>query len=203
MKKTILFLMTIGLLTFQSCCVNYKTADTRIQTTELSLLAGKIYCYSDPPHSDTCEYVPVGTDFYSEYLFLDNSSFVEILHTCCGEIGEKDWGEDFAAETYFPGKYKLNETELILNYEPKVVVFYFASKNNPKSDTILSKTHVEIEKSDTQTIKFTRINCKNRPYFIYKNEESQTCIAQTKDTLQKYIDEIRKEKVWDKLFNKN
>lgn len=199
--------MTIGLLTFQSCSDKDQKVDdqnqTVMQTVTQTSLAGKIYCFGDPIDTNKCEYIPIGTDYYSEYVFLDDSVFFTISHNCCPDIGEKDYGEDFATEVYQSGKYKIDEKELNLNFNPFTVVFYIKAKINPKSDTTLEKTHVEIEKVKQSTDKLFRFNCKNIPFFQHKIDAKAECLAPTNDTHKKYIDRMKTENVWDKLFGKN
>jgi hypothetical protein len=199
MKKTILFVMTIGLLTFQSCSDNSKTADTQMQTATKTSLAGKVYGLSDPLDTTTCERIPPGTDYFQTLLFLDDSSFIKIINTCCPDIGE-----DFAAAWYYTGKYKMDNKELTLTFDPKMAIYYIKEKENPKSDTLLSSTHVDIEKSDYTVDKLPRLNCKNAPYFKQMTGDWKgQLMVQSIDTLANQINEIKTDGVWDKLFNKN
>lgn len=90
--------MTIGLLTFQSCPDKNKTADTQTQIVKQTSLAGKVYGLSDHIDTTKCERIPPGTDYFQTLLFLDDSSFIKIINTCCPDVGE-----DFATAWYYTG----------------------------------------------------------------------------------------------------
>ena len=83
MKKIILLVVTIGLITTQSCSEETTSTDTKIQPQ--TSLAGKVYGL----RFDTimCKQVPPNTNHIQKLVFLDDSLFIRIVPTSCSDIG--------------------------------------------------------------------------------------------------------------------
>ncbi len=184
MKKTGIFLITIGLLIIQSCSDKNKLGETQLQIS----LAGKVYGMNDPPLDTTkCELVQASNDYLPKLLFLNDSSFIEIIPAKCGEIGE-----EFECQQHCSGKYKINDKELSLTYESKMAVYYIKSKNLLSSCT-------QLENSDRKIGKLIRRNCKSTLYFEMCDVQGHL-MAPKSDTLANEIKKLKDEKIWDKLF---
>lgn len=196
MKKLLFASLTFGILTFQSCTDGHKSNDTE---TQISSLAGKIYSSSDGIDTVKCEGIPPATDYWQTLLFIDDSVFIKIINTCC-----PDEEEDFAAEFYYSGKYKMDDKMLTLTFDPKQAVYYVKVSPDKNNDTLSIKTeHVELEPSDIKSDNLDRYNCKDIPYFKQKNGDfNGEVVALENDTLENYIQNLKDRKIWSKLFGK-
>jgi len=180
--KTVNIISFILLAMFLSC--NNPSGQTQ-------RLIGNVYQSSDGMDS-ICKSIEKGTDHYQTILFINDSIFVKIINTCCGDEGDTT---DFAAEFYYAGIYKMDDKELNLRYNPQQIVFYIDNANP-------SLTHSEIEKSDLINSKFERENCKDIPYFKQTDGEfnRNEFVSPIEDTLENYKEELIKKGIWEKLF---
>lgn len=193
MKKIIILALTIGLWTIQSCSNENISTDTQIQPQ--TSLAGNVYGL----RFDTvmCKQIQPGTAHIQKLVFLDDSLFIRIIPTSCADIGK-----DFTCTRYYSGKYKMDHQYLTLTFDEKMAVHYIKSKNNSQSNTLLSTTNVELEKSDISIEKLIRRNCTNIPYFELCDSQLHL-MAPASDTLANHIKYLKDENIWGKLFVKN
>lgn len=159
-------------------------------------LAGIVYTSADGMDAG-CNVIPAERDVFQKLIFLNDSTFINIMYSCCG--GDTI---DFAGGYYYSGIYTLNDSLLILDYNPQCVVEY--SKENPATygtdSSSASITHVEIEKTDSEKIEFVRLNCKDVVYFKQKEVDYIEYLVSAKDTIENYKKELKALGVWDKLF---
>ena len=183
MKKIILFASTIGLLVIQSCTDENVQADNQVQIQ--TSLAGQVYGWTNPPLDTTkCGQLQLSNDAFPKLLFLDDSTFIQTIPTSCGDIG--------ACSRYYCGKYKIDDKEITLTFNPKIAVYHIKSKN-------LASPYVESENSDLKIIKHLRLNCQNTPCFVECNVQGNIMVPKA-DTLTNYISFMKDEKIWDTLF---
>jgi hypothetical protein len=197
MKNIILFTITIWLFTIQSCSNTNNATGNQTQVQPQMSLAGKVYGLSTATDTTKCEQALPGNAYLPALLFLDNSSFIKIIPTSCNDIGN-----DFTCSRHYCGKYKMDDKQLTLTFDPNMVVHFIKSKNNPKSKTPLLSTHVELEKSDLTIETLVRLNCKSTPCFQVCDAQSHLMIPTT-DTLTNHVKYLIDEKIWDKLFGIN
>jgi|JI10StandDraft_1071094.scaffolds.fasta_scaffold26342_2 hypothetical protein len=190
MKKSKLSLLLIicGVILLASC--------NEPEKKQQPSLAGIVYTSADGMDS-SCNVIPAERDSYQKLLFLNDSTFVNIMYSCCG--GDT---VDFAGGYYYSGIYTLNDSFLVLNYNTQCVVEY--SKENPATygtdSSSASITHFEIEKTDSEKIEFDKLNCKDVIYFKQKAVDYTEYLIPTKDTLETYKKELTRIGVWDKLI---
>lgn len=168
-----------------------------VEKKNQSTLAGKVYLSSDGMDS-TCNALPLETDFFQRLLFLNDSTFINIIYNCCG--GDTI---DFAYEYYYTGKYLLSDTSLELSYNSQCAVNYV--KEDPstfESDSSKSISHIEVEKGDITKLKLKRLSCKDIVYFEQKNDNYVEYLTPVNDTLTKLRKELEESGVWNKMFNK-
>jgi hypothetical protein len=190
MKKSKLSLLLIicGVILLASC--------SEPEKKQQPSLAGIVYTSADGMDA-SCNVIPAERDSYQKLIFLDDSTFVNIMYSCCG--GDTI---DFAGGYYYSGIYTLNDSLLILDYKPQCVVEY--SKENPatygRDSSSASITHVEIEKSDLDKVEFGKLNCKEVVYFKQKEVDYIEYLVSAKDTIESYKKELKALGVWDKLI---
>ncbi len=173
-------------MTIQSCIESKK------RSMPFSL-SGKVYLLSDSIENIKCEAIPVGTDYWPTYLFINDSVFIKVIHNCCAPT----------TETYFSGTYKLNENELNLIFDPNQIVYYYAF-HVESSDTVLnSLERIEVNKIPPSRDSLERIDCNKHPYFKQRiGDWENRYIAMNEDTIEKHINSIMDKKIWEKLFIK-
>jgi hypothetical protein len=188
MKIIILFFPFLGLFNILGC----RNKDKKEEFS----LAGKVYQTSDGMDQNCKTMVP-GTDYFQTIFFINENEFVQIINACCPSPEE-----DFAKEYVSRGLYKMDEKSLKLTINKPTAVFYIKmNENDSENTTSVSKTHIEMEKFENETIDFTRQNCKNLPYFKQKDGEFKgKFISPPKENLKHYKSELEKEGIWEKLF---
>jgi hypothetical protein len=187
--KTIESLLSIIALIFFVAC-------NRTDKKEISKLNSKVYQTSFGLDND-CNEITKPTDYFQTLLFLNDSVFISIQNTCCGEPGE-----DFAYEYYCKGLYSLDDQLLILKFKSPLIVLY-KKEILDSIDTNLShsSTHTELEKMDTITIKLSRLNCKDVPYFKQTaNASDKDFMTPIRDDINEYKKRLEKLGIWENLF---
>lgn len=175
MKK--LILLAVGLFLIQACSDKNKSVDTQAET-KISL-AGQVYGWSEPPLDSTnCGQILQSNDVFPKLLFLNDSAFIQIIPANCGDLG--------ACSRYYSGKYKIDNVEITLTFDPKMAVYHIKSQN-------LASPFVELENSDMKIIKSPRGNCKSSPYFV-ECDVREHLMAPKSDTLANYISFMKDEK---------
>ncbi|MES2132133.1 MAG: hypothetical protein V4506_07265, partial [Bacteroidota bacterium] len=116
MKKIIFCTMIIGMLAIQSCTEKNESEDVQTQAEPQMSLVGKVYGLTAVSDTTKCSKILPGNIFLPRLLFLDNSSFIKIIPIECGDLGK-----DFTCSRYYCGKYKLDDSELTLTFEPNMV----------------------------------------------------------------------------------
>ena len=177
--------MTIQLLVIQSCSDKNKSLDTQIQPQ--TSIAGKIYGLTNPPIDSTiCQELTQSNSAFQKLLFLDDSLFIQIIPSSCGDIG--------ACTRYYSGKYKIDSEALLFTYFSKMVVHHVKSKN-------LITPYVELENSDFTKGKLVKHICKNILYFEECDVQGHLMTPKA-DTLVNEIKYLKDENIWGKLFDK-
>ena len=207
MKQILQFIMTIGLLTIQSCDDQIESEANQVQTQKS--LAGKVYGLTAFVY-DTAkciEMLPSNVNL-PRILFLDNISFIKIIPTNCEDIGN-----DFTCSRHYSGKYNMDDKLLTLTFDTNMVLHYIKAKNtqksmilnyvkgknNSKNAPAILTSHVEFEKSDMTIEKLVRLNCKSTPYFEPCDVQGHF-MTPTTDTLTNHIKYLIDEKIWENLF---
>lgn len=156
-------------------------------------LSGKVYLLSDSIENTKCEAIPVGTDYWPTYLFINDSVFIKVIHNCC----------DPATETYFSGTYKLHENELNLLFGPNQITYYYAFHIESGDTLINSLERIEVNKIRPSSDSLDEIGCDKNPYFKQRTGDwADRYIAMNEDTLENHINSIKAKKIWEKLFSK-
>ena len=195
MNKLISFLLLSGLC-LASCKPQSQEPEAPI--VKQPSLAGKIYISSEGMDSVKCERIELGTDYFQRLIFVDDSTFIQIISTCC-----PDYDEDFASDFYYSGTYKLTEKELLLDYAPLYATYYTKESMDTVNDSSFVTTHVEMAGSEIKNDNFDRRNCHEVPYFIQKNGDFKgEAVAPNTDRIEDLITELKERKVWEKLFEK-
>jgi hypothetical protein len=192
MKRfTLLFLIII----FYSC-----SDSKRNMPPENVSLSGMVYQTSGGLDS-LCKPVEFGTDAFQDVLFVNDSEFVRIVYTCCPADTE-----DFASQFFYKGNYRVNDTALILTYNPMVGVYYSKEMPNPTGDSMLvASEHIDFEELENTLSVMKRYNCKETPYFmeaeVKKGDGAQDYITPVDKQLSDFKKEMEDKGIWQKLFN--
>jgi hypothetical protein len=166
------------------------------QEKEIQTLSGKVYSSGDGADSETCRSIPAGTDFFMTFLFVNDSQFIDIINTCCPGIDE-----GFPSETYLRGTYKLDDSHLTLNYEPRTVVLYVKEASEGSENE--SSERLAVEAASSHSVKLERFECKTAPYFLFKDEEytDYFALSDSSVTFENYKKDLEERGIWKLLFN--
>jgi hypothetical protein len=190
-------IMIVQSCTTESAKQDEKSSSENPAVAERKALANKIFRLSNGMDTVKCEELPSETDYFESYLFIDDSSVIKAIYTCCPNIGE-----DFAAGYYCKGKYSFAQNELTVSLDPLQIVYYVKESEQEGTDTLKSETHVETEKLDASLDKFSMLKCKGVDYFKINSGswEGQFLTPGNTEAFEDFIKQIKKDGVWEKLF---
>jgi hypothetical protein len=165
------------------------------ETSGQNSVRGLAYISSDGMDSK-CQIDPHESDHFQNILFLDDSVFVNIIHTCCGNDDENHH-EDFAGDWFYIGKYKLLGQTLVLKYAKTCFALYSDLKN-----TSIKLPHLKKQPCDLTTQELSRLTCSSKNYFgIPSGEFKGLFVSPDSRTLKEYISDLKGQNVWQKLLS--
>lgn len=154
-------------------------------------LSGHVYYFAPAIDSTKCTVIAECDCCSDDFLFLNENDFIRIAY-CMAE------------QTVIKGTYAFEKDNVILKYDS--LSYYTEADQNNEIKTVgkdkkeyLIKT--EIGKPSLDTI--TQFTCKDKVFYKNSSEKSFGTISE-KDSIQTYIDELKKDGFWNKLNpNKN
>jgi hypothetical protein len=151
-------------------------------------LSGHVYCFAPTIDSTKCTVIPECDCCSDDFLFLNEKDFIRISY-CMAE------------QTVIKGIYAFEKNNLILKYDS--LVYYTENDQSNEIRTIGKgkKEYLikkEIGKPSIDTL--TQFSCKEK--VVYKNPKEETFgTISEKDSIQIYIDELKKVGFWNKLIS--
>jgi hypothetical protein len=170
-----------------SCGTRNSAATAPVQNK----LTAKVFTLADSVDAQTCEGIPQGTDHWIEYLFTDDSTFLQIEYSCCNPT----------ADFHRKGHYRMQEDELLLRFEPQEVIYSISEDY----DSLLQDYRylISVQRRNIRTYRDTLDvrECNSTPYLISRSGPwSGDPIVVSGDHLQDRIDTLQKHLVWDQLM---
>lgn len=186
---------TFAVLLFATAMLAFYSCEEKDKKNEHAL-SGKVYMSSEGMDS-LCNIIPLATDYYETIIFLNDSEFLHLLNTCCG-----DDVEDFAYEYVTKGKYKLDEKLLKMNFDVMSAVCYSKFVTDSlHPDLSVNEEHVELEKTAISSESMVRLNCMEIPYFIHLfGETEREFMSPTTFSVDTYKKELEQNGAWKTLF---
>jgi hypothetical protein len=192
MKIISLFFITLTFLTIQSC-LNDDEKSNEIKPLKIS---GKVFGLSDSIDENKCTQIPIGTDNnWPTYIFINDSIFIKTIDNCC----------DPSTISHYSGTYKIQRDKLFLLFDTLQVCYYSENMTDSLGQIIEGQNiHIELETSNFDFDSLQIYSCKTNPYFIEVHEPWQgKNLAFSEHSIDKYINQIKKLNVWDKLQRTN
>lgn len=182
MKPVVLLLFSFILFI---SCTDQNTGNTETVVTET--IVEKVYGWSDPELNGTnCNQLQRSAIALPRLLFLNDSHFIKIVPTECGDLGN--------CIRYYSGNYKLYDRDITFDYNSRMVVQHLVSKN-------LKSPYIEAVPSDDDRSRLMRQNCGNVPFFIECDVQAHLMMLKS-DTFSVEVNRLKNEKVWQLLFEK-
>jgi hypothetical protein len=151
-------------------------------------IVGAKYMLGNPPADSNCLYEANASDNMLTYLFLTDSSLVEIHTACCMPL----------TETYRIGHYKTQDDKLFVKFDNRQIVYTYQAKEDTivKIPESLETEQITIE-TDTLQMNF----CADTPYFKFLSGYwNQEYIIKADSTFKDNISEMKLKNVWQTLF---
>lgn len=187
MKTIILTFLFFGLIIQQ--VYGQKNIKTK------SVLTGQIYTSEYGVDKINCKIDTVAKDNYFVFLFLNDSTFIHIVYSCC-PIDTMD----FASESYFIGKYKIDNNILTLRYRPNCLALYTKQTNDNKKKV---STHIKIEKVDLTLNNLEIKTCKSISYLNNIETDDYICYVTGfgNETVKSIKTRLELKNIWKRLLN--
>lgn len=161
-----------------------KTETTIEQPT--NNLAGHVYYFGPDIDSTKCEVLAECDCCSDDFLFLNDKDFIRI-------------GYCVAEKSVIKGTYSLSQESIIFNYDS---LHYFTEADNNNEIKTVSKGSseylIKIETGKPFLDTLTKFNCKEKLFYKNSGEKSFGTIS-SKDSINTYIDELKKEGFWKKM----
>ncbi len=149
-------------------------------------LAGHVYYFGPDIDSTKCEVLAECDCCSDDFLFLNDKDFIRI-------------GYCVAEKSVIKGTYSVSQESIIFNYDS---LHYFTEADNNNEIKTVSKGSseylIKIEKGKPFLDTLTTFNCKEKLFYKNSGEKSFGTIS-SKDSLNTYIDELKKEGFWKKM----
>lgn len=161
-----------------------KTETTNEQPT--NNLARHVYYFGPDIDSTKCEVLAECDCCFDDFLFLNDKDFIRI-------------GYCVAEKSVIKGTYSVGQENIILNYDS---LHYFTEADNNNEIKTVSKGSseylIKIETGKPFLDTLTKLNCKEKLFYKNSGEKSFGTIS-SKDSINTYIDELKKEGFWKKM----
>lgn len=175
-KDFFIILFALGLLC--SSCSNREKSGKEVFPRYR--LANTAYQLSDDFDTTTCNSSPIETDFFPILLFLDDTTFIKIIHTCCS--GDSGY---FASKYYYTGRYVTDNKQLTLSFDTILTILL---ELEVESDT-LSPTKITKQIIHDEREELVILACKNDIYFKMKSGPwKDAYLSSTNHSVQSFLD---------------
>jgi len=193
-RKIITIYLFPSLLCFLISCnqqLKEKPLNEKLKSTvyEEFSLSNKLYLLAPEFNSKTCESFGECDCCTSNYVFLDSENFISVDY--CLE-----------ADTYYSGKYKIDNEKVELKYNALVVQKEYNWDSETDSTNTEPEYKFKTEKCKSFQSTWVKLNCKRKIYFKTLDEKTQYVSIDKSKTSQNFLIELKKEGIIEKLFIK-
>lgn len=178
-------LLTTFVMLFVSACTLLNRSERIHQK-----IIGNVFTLAESMDGEICEGIPPATDYWTEYLFLDDSTFIQIIYGCCAP----------SVDYHSTGRYRLKGEELLLRYDAWEVHYYQEETFDSVAMDYGYSDHVEKKRVGRHRDTLNVRDCAGTPYFEPRHGPWKANIMSLSDKQpEELIEGMKKDKVWDKL----
>ena len=192
LKKVFIISLLSLLLCFLISCnqpKKEKIIDVKVKEkehVENFTLSNTLYLLAPDFNSKDCEAFGECDCCTSNYLFLDNETFIAVDY--CLEV-----------DTFYSGKYKIADGKVQLKYNTTVV----QKEYNWESETDTVNNHpkyfYKTEKCKSFKTVWTKLVCKEKFYFKNIDQQTQYATIDKTQTAGSFLTKLKEEGIWKRL----
>lgn len=149
-------------------------------------LSNTLYLLAPDFNSKDCEAFGECDCCTSNYLFLDNETFITVDY--CLEV-----------DTYYSGKYNITDGKVQLKYNTTIVQKEYNWESETDTINEHPKYFYKTEKCKSFETFWTKLDCKGKVYFKNIDQQTQYATIDKTQTAKSFLIKLKEEEIWKKL----